>query len=94
MSSLKQSIEQLRTWLNSRKLVYYEPLQEIDFAKDIDNGLKLLENVEKESVELKQKLQQLLKEFPTIPEGKSDDIWEGLIVNLACWKEKFEELLT
>ena len=44
--SLKQQRELLRTWLNSRKVVYCEPLKDIDFAKDIDDGLKLLDDVD------------------------------------------------
>ena len=100
MTELQKKIEQLRTWLNSRKLVYCEPLQEIDFAKDIDNGLKLLEDVEKEVDELKQKLRQLISTFPNwdrFIEGKGIDelpnIVRDFVVATEDWKKKFEELL-
>jgi len=57
--SLKQQIGLLRTWLNSRKVVYCEPLKDIDFAKDIDDGLKLLDDVDGALSEAAKQIQEL-----------------------------------
>jgi len=57
--SLKQQRELLRTWLNSRKVVYCEPLKDIDFAKDIDDGLKLLDDVDGALSEAAKQIQEL-----------------------------------
>jgi hypothetical protein len=82
-----------KTCLEERYALWLEDVeQEIKKVKELGAEAATV-MIEGELKDFKQKLQQLLEEFPTIPEGKGDDIWEGLIVNLACWKKKFEELL-
>lgn len=61
---LKEKIERLRTWLSSRKLVYCEPFQDIDFSKDVDDGLKLLDDVVAVLDEAKQDIIQHLINRP------------------------------